>query len=118
MGTALADLKTSHDQRIAWIEITPQVLRQARAKTAPSAQVASSLCTIQGVDVGVTFEEGDAGRTMVEIRSRGAVDVSTIARSLGGGGHRSAGGCTLDVPMARARDLVLGRVRQAMLDPA
>lgn len=114
MGHALADLQTACDERIAWIEITPDTLSRARASFHDVGSVANSLCTIRGVDVGLTFEERDRDRTLVEIRSRGRVDVGSIARELGGGGHHNASGCTLTVPLEHARAMVLDRIQRAV----
>jgi phosphoesterase RecJ-like protein len=114
MGHALADLRTMEQDRIAWIEITPDTLARAQASFHDVGSVANSLTTIRGVDVGLTFEERGRARTLVEIRSRGRVDVGTIARELGGGGHHNASGCTLEVPLDHARAMVLERIQRAV----
>lgn len=114
MGHALADLKTMMDERVAWIELTHETFARARADAQHVGSVANSLCTIRGVDVGLTFEERGRERTLVEIRSRGLVDVGTIARELGGGGHHNASGCTLEVGLEQARAMVLSRIAEAV----
>ena len=114
MGHALADLQTMLGERVAWIELTRETFERARADYEHVGSVANSLTSIRGVDVGLTFEERGDARTLVEIRSRGAVDVGTIARELGGGGHRNASGCTLEVGMAQARAMVLSRIAEAV----
>ena len=114
MGHAYADLRTMMDERVAWIELTHETFERAKADYNHVGSVANSLCTIQGVDVGLTFEERGDRRTLVEIRSRGAVDVGSIARELGGGGHRNASGCTLEVNLEQARAMVLSRIAEAV----
>lgn len=113
-GAAMADLKTMLDERVAWIELTRETFERARADYEHVGSVANSLTSIRGVDVGLTFEERGTDRTLVEIRSRGLVDVGTIARELGGGGHRNASGCTLEVGLEQARAMVLSRVAEAV----
>ena len=110
----LVDIMVTPDERVAWIEITPHTLDRARASFNDVGSVANSLCTIRGVDVGLTFEAREADKTMVEIRSRGRVDVGTIARELGGGGHHNASGCTLPLSIHEARSKVLDRITQAV----
>jgi len=39
------------------------------------------------------------------------VNVAAIAERLGGGGHENSAGCTLDGPLERALDQILGELR-------
>ena len=41
------------------------------------------------------LEERDDGKVKVSLRSAGRADVSAVAQSLGGGGHRFAAGATV-----------------------
>jgi phosphoesterase RecJ-like protein len=114
LGHALAEIRTCAGDRVAWIEITPATLSRAGATFEHAGPIVNSLCTIRGVDVGLTFEERGARRTMVEIRSSGRVDVGAIAKALGGGGHHNASGCTLEVGLDAARAVVLEHVSEAV----
>jgi phosphoesterase RecJ-like protein len=42
------------------------------------------------------------------------VNVAAIAGRLGGGGHKSAAGCTLEGPLARALDEILAQLRPSV----
>lgn len=48
----------------------------------------------------------------VNLRSRGKVDVSKVAHSLGGGGHKNASGCTIRGTMDDAEKLVLEKLKK------
>ncbi len=61
-------------------------------------------------DVAVVLKQDDDGAWRVSARSHGGVDVGAAFVSLGGGGHRSAAGVTLDGPP----ETVLARVRTAL----
>lgn len=50
----------------------------------------------------------------VNLRSRGKIDVSKIAHSLGGGGHKNASGCTVRATMEDAEKIVLEKVRKGI----
>ena len=51
------------------------------------------------------------GTSRVSLRSKGKIDVSTIAGKFGGGGHFNAAGCTLDMlDVEKAKDLVLKEI--------
>jgi len=45
-------------------------------------------------EVALVLKQDDTGHWRVSMRSKGSVDVSTVAASLGGGGHRFAAGFT------------------------
>jgi len=42
------------------------------------------------------------------------VNVAAIAERLGGGGHESAAGCTLEGPLDRALDEILAELRSSV----
>lgn len=63
-----------------------------------------------GVEVAVSFREEGEGAFRVSFRSKGKVDVSTVARAFGGGGHRNAAGCTVVGTLSEAK----GRIFAAL----
>jgi uncharacterized protein len=48
---------------------------------------------------GACYFEVEKGRWQYSLRSRGAFDVSEVAKVFGGGGHRNAAGFTVDAPV-------------------
>jgi phosphoesterase RecJ-like protein len=61
---------------------------------------------IGSVETSALFVELRDGRIRCSLRSRGAVDVSEIARKFGGGGHRAASGTYLPAPLETAMRLI------------
>jgi bifunctional oligoribonuclease and PAP phosphatase NrnA len=66
--------------------------------------------SIDGVRVAVFLKALRDGSVRVSLRSRGDVDVQSVARAFGGGGHRNAAGCTVRGSLAEARTAVLAAV--------
>jgi phosphoesterase RecJ-like protein len=54
------------------------------------------LASVAGPDVAVLLKPAGPDRWTASLRSRGGVDVSAVARSFGGGGHRRAAGFSTD----------------------
>ncbi|QKT07092.1 bifunctional oligoribonuclease/PAP phosphatase NrnA [Gordonia sp. X0973] len=52
--------------------------------------------TAQDAEVAAVFKESEPGRWNVSLRSKDKVDVTTIARAFGGGGHIRAAGYSID----------------------
>jgi phosphoesterase RecJ-like protein len=69
---------------------------------------------IAGVEVAVFLRELPEGNFRLSLRSKGKIDVAAIAERVGGGGHVTASGCTLDGPLDAALEKILAEVRPAM----
>ncbi|MFY9644073.1 MAG: DHHA1 domain-containing protein, partial [Terriglobales bacterium] len=63
------------------------------------------------VQVAIFFRELSDRRFRVSLRSKGEVNVSTVAEYFGGGGHKCASGCSLDGPLAVAVSRIVDRLR-------
>jgi phosphoesterase RecJ-like protein len=64
---------------------------------------AGQLCAVdRGGAGGDFFRELPDGRYRISLRSKGEVNVSTVAEHFGGGGHKCASGCSVDGPLAVA----------------
>ncbi|MBP5651174.1 MAG: bifunctional oligoribonuclease/PAP phosphatase NrnA [Clostridia bacterium] len=50
---------------------------------------------IDGVEIGALISEDKPGICAVSIRSKGNINVSTLAEYFGGGGHKNAAGCNI-----------------------
>ena len=64
--------------------------------------------------MGAVLMEMDDGSVKVGLRCRPPFDVSEVAVSLGGGGHKLASGCTLDGPLEDAERLLVERCKAAI----
>ena len=66
------------------------------------------------VIVSVLVKENKEGNVRCSLRSKGSVNVSKIAQSLGGGGHVSAAGFKSSINMDDTLGLVLGRINEEL----
>ena len=110
LGTALSNLRT--DGPLAWTWVTNQDMDSAGAEAEDCEGVVNYLISIASVESAVFLREvADPSQFRLSIRSKGKVDVARIAEHFGGGGHRSASGCTLDGPLGVATDRILAQLR-------
>jgi phosphoesterase RecJ-like protein len=63
------------------------------------------------VEVAIFFRELPDRRLRVSLRSKGEVNVSSVAEYFGGGGHKCASGCSLEGPLAVAVSRIIDRLR-------
>jgi phosphoesterase RecJ-like protein len=109
LGAALANLR--RDGRIAWLSITTADMDRAHAAEEDCEGIVNYAIGIAGVDVAVFLRELPDHRVRLSLRSKGPVNVASVAESFGGGGHENASGCTLPGPMPAATKTILGRLR-------
>jgi bifunctional oligoribonuclease and PAP phosphatase NrnA len=113
LATALSNLRT--DGPLAWTWVTNQDLDSAGAEAEDCEGVVNYLISIHGVESAVFLRELPcASQFRLSIRSKGKIDVAQVAESFGGGGHRSASGCTLDGPLGVATDRILAQLRTGL----
>ena len=67
---------------------------------------------LEDVEVGIFLRETSGDTCRASLRSRGNVNVQKVTESLGGGGHASAAGCTLNGTLSTARDTLLAEVEK------
>jgi phosphoesterase RecJ-like protein len=110
LGSALNNL--NREGRLAWLWVTHKDLQRTRASDEDCEGIANYALSIADVEAAAFFRELPEGRIRVSLRSKGRVNVATIAERMGGGGHENASGCSVDGPMARAREEILGALRE------
>jgi phosphoesterase RecJ-like protein len=114
LGAALQNLH--REGRLAWLWITHQDMVRSCAVEEDCEGIVNYALSIAEVESAVFLRELEEKRVRVSLRSKGRINVAAIAERLGGGGHENASGCTLDGPLARAREQILEELRAALLD--
>lgn len=107
-----AALSTLHcEGEIAWLWITDEDMKRAGANDEDTEGIANVGIGIAGVQAGVFLRALNDGTVRLSLRGKGKVNVAAIAERLGGGGHENSAGCTLEGPLERALDQILGELR-------
>ncbi|MDO8498008.1 MAG: bifunctional oligoribonuclease/PAP phosphatase NrnA [bacterium] len=69
------------------------------------------LQAVKDAEFGVAILEGEKDRLFVSLRSKGKVDVSTIALHFGGGGHKVAAGFSIKGEFMHSVEKILSHIR-------
>jgi len=110
LAVALSNMRC--DGPVAWSWVTDAEMERAGASAEDCEGVVNYLIGIAGIESAVFLREvSPSGDFRLSIRSKGKVDVAQIAESFGGGGHRSASGCTLEGPLDSATERILTQLR-------
>ena len=109
LGAALSNLH--REGPLAWIWVTREQMDRAGAIDEDCEGLVNYSLAIQGVEVAAFFRELADGRYRVSLRSKGKLNVASVAERFGGGGHECASGCSLEGPLSVAVARVLAQLR-------
>jgi phosphoesterase RecJ-like protein len=109
-GHVLSTLQLGADGQIVWCELDQATLKAYGITLAELDGFAALGMQIGGVRVGLLCVEMPKGRVKVSLRSDGGVAVNGLAVQLGGGGHPSAAGATVEGDLAHVTAQVLADV--------
>ena len=112
---ALAGMKLSCDNRVAFVWLTPEMYHQSGALHEDSEGLIDHVRAIDSVIVAVVFEQDDSGIVRISLRSKSdKVNVDKIAAKFGGGGHAAAAGARIPGEAATVEDAVLKAIEDAV----
>jgi bifunctional oligoribonuclease and PAP phosphatase NrnA len=109
LGAALNNL--NREGRLAWLWVTHKDMVRTCATDEDCEGIANYALSIADVEAAACFRELPEGRIRVSLRSKGKVNVAAIAEQMGGGGHETASGCSLNGPIGRAQEEILNALR-------
>ncbi len=118
MGRVFAGLKLVAGERVALAKVAQADLAELGAVSSDLDRVVEELRAIRGVEVALLIKELKGGGVKVSLRSRGRVDVGSLAIGLGGGGHKNAAGVRLESGMDEAEARLAGLLARGLGEKA
>ena len=109
LGAALSNLH--REGPLAWIWATQEQMQRFGAREEDCEGLVNYALSMADVQVAIFFRELPNQRYRISMRSKGEVNVSTVAEHFGGGGHKCASGCSIDGPLAIAVAKVVESLR-------
>jgi len=104
LGEALKTLRFGCDGRLASLAVDDAAFERSGADSTDTDEIINIPRAIAGVEAVVFCKQWEPGLVKVSLRSRGHVDVRSVAASFGGGGHTNAAGCALQTDLETARE--------------
>lgn len=89
---SLDTLKFNKNKKVCFMKVKKEFFKRTKTKEEDTEGFVEYLISIKGVEIGVLFKEKENG-VKVSLRSKGNIDVESLAKKFGGGGHREAAGC-------------------------
>jgi len=107
LARALSSLEVSPRGKVAWVSLTPEDFAAVGAHESESDGIINYPRQIDGVEVALLFRDLGNNQVRVGFRSRGRVDVASLAAGFGGGGHAKAAGCVVSGDLKAVKDRIL-----------
>jgi bifunctional oligoribonuclease and PAP phosphatase NrnA len=111
LGHTLEVMRLACQDQIAWSVLSAHDFEAAQAKDEDTEGFVNELLSITSVQIAAIMREPKPGKARVSLRSRGDFDVAEVARFFGGGGHRNAAGCTIEMPLEEAESVLVERLK-------
>lgn len=112
LGYALSQFHQECDGRLVWVTVNRDTIRDYKAQDEDTSEMVNFFFQIHRVQMAILFKELPGGKTKVSLRSKGEVDVNSLAIRFGGGGHRNASGIVLDESLEPGTKRILREARK------
>ncbi len=114
LNRVLNTLEISPDGRIASVELTRNMYTATGTTKEDSEGMIDYPKSIGGVAVAILFREVSERRYKISLRSKLDLNISDIAETFGGGGHKNAAGCTIEGALPDVKRRVFEKVRERL----
>lgn len=113
-GAVLGDMTIDDTGAIAVVYLDHEMARRAGGTYEDTEGLINLPLTVKAIQAVVFFKQIQGHEYRVSMRSKGEVDIGSVAKAFGGGGHKNAAGCTATGPIEDLRTLFLQRISLAI----
>ena len=106
----LNNLTILENGNIAVAYVDGKTMKSLSATPEDTEDIADYMKRLKDVKVCVFLREDNEKETKVSLRSNNDFDVSKVAISMGGGGHKRAAGVNMKLPLDKAKEIILEKV--------
>ncbi len=110
----LSGIEKTSDGRIAWVVVTDDQYRQTGTSAEDTDNFVNFVRSVKGVEVAVLFRQTGERQYKISLRSKGRVDLSDLAKSFGGGGHKNAAGGVMQGTFADIHERVISDIAKSV----
>ncbi len=111
LGRALNNMERTSDGSVVWMTVDYHAFVECAVDPQEGDQFIQYARMVSGVKVAVLFRETSPGTIRLGFRSH-SLDVGSLARQFGGGGHRLASGATVEGSMVQLVPQVIRAAEQ------
>ncbi len=113
-GAVLSAMQIDPSGRIAIVYLDHEMARAAGGTYEDTEGLINLPLTVKEIQSVVFFKQHEGDEYRVSMRSKGEIDIGSVAKEFGGGGHKNAAGCTVTGPIDTLQKLFVERIEQAI----
>jgi phosphoesterase RecJ-like protein len=98
-GSVLRAMQLDASGRIAIVYLDHEMAREAGGTYEDTEGLVNLPLTVKEIQAVVFFKQLEGEEYRVSLRSKGDVDIGSVAKEFNGGGHKNAAGCTVTGPI-------------------
>jgi len=115
IGEILLSLKKDiSGEPIFYLKMDKEILKRKISHYDLTENILNFIRSIRRAELVILFKEIKPTEIRVNLRSQGKFNVAKLAQFFGGGGHRTAAGCTINKPLEIAQELLLKKAREIL----
>lgn len=112
LGYLLINMELFEDGQICFFSLNRKVMEKYGVAPWETEGLVNHTLFTKGVAVGALLIESEDDRVRVGLRSQNDFDVSKLAKSFEGGGHKNAAGCIITENLNKAKQLLLEQIKK------
>jgi phosphoesterase RecJ-like protein len=113
-GAVLGAMQIDQTGRIAIVYVDHEMARAAGGTYEDTEGLVNLPLTVKEIEAVVFFKQEKGDEYRVSLRSKGDVDIGSIAKEYGGGGHKNASGCTISGPIEELQRAIVEKIEGAI----
>lgn len=113
-GAVLNAMQVDATGRIAIVYLDHAMARAAGGTYDDTDGLINLPLTVKEIQSVVFFKQTEGDTYRVSMRSKGDIDIGSIAKEFGGGGHKNAAGCSVTGAIDALQTLFVGKIEQAI----
>lgn len=107
-----ASLQYYHDGKTVFAFLTQEMMEKAGAEEKDCQDIAALPGRVEGAFSSAVIKETEDGGCKISLRTNGFVDASRVCARFGGGGHKMASGCSMDVGCFKAAEILAAAIAE------
>jgi phosphoesterase RecJ-like protein len=113
-GSVLSAMQLDPTGRIAIVYLDHEMARAAGGTYEDTEGLINLPLTVKEIQAVVFFKQSEGDEYRVSMRSKGEIDIGSVAKEFGGGGHKNAAGCTVRGGIDALQKLLVEKIETAI----
>ena len=113
-GAVLGAMQIDTTGRIAIVYVDHEMARTAGGTYEDTEGLVNLPLTVKEIEAVIFFKQERGDEYRISLRSKGNIDIGSIAKEFGGGGHRNAAGLTVTGPIEQLQKTLIEKIERAI----